>query len=151
MASPRRRAGGSGPRGSFTVRMMHRARQIERGMATVKQDVVVVLVGTLSRFTPKLTGRARANWNVGIGAPDLSVDLDGPFRSSEATEAEARIRAARAKTGQSIEVSNALPYIRKLNRGSSRKAPAGFVERAVRVARQVAHEGRFLDRLKGGQ
>lgn len=151
MATPRRGGSRSGPRGSFTVRMQHRARQIELGLKDVKVDTAVALVGILSRFTPKDSGRARANWNVGVGKPDESVDLEGPFRSSQETEDAARARASRARPGEDIHVTNALPYLPRLNRGSSRKAPAGFVERAVRVARQTVVEARLFGRFGGGE
>jgi hypothetical protein len=129
--------------------MMLRARQVERGLATIKQDTAIVILDTLARFTPKDTGRARANWNASLGQPDESVAMDGPFRSSDETASDARKVIETARPGQQIHLTNALPYIDKLNRGSSRRAPAGFVERALRVGRQVAVEGRLFDRLKG--
>lgn len=131
--------------------MMARAKQIERGLATVKQDTAIVIVGTLARFTPKDTGRARANWNASLGKPDTSVQMEGPFRSSEETEDAARAVIRESRPGQSIEITNSLPYIERLNRGWSRRAPSGFVERALRVGKQVAVEGRLFDKLKGDE
>ena len=140
----------SGPRGSFSARMMVRARQVELGLATIKQDTALVILDTLARFTPKDTGRARANWNASIDRADESVEMEGPFRSSDETSADARRVIEQARPGQPIHITNALPYIGKLNKGSSRRAAAGFVERALRVGRQVAVEGRLFGRFKSG-
>jgi hypothetical protein len=131
--------------------MMLRARQVERGLADVKQDTAQVIADTLARFTPKKSGRARANWNASLDRADESVQMEGPFRSSDETSADARKVIEQARPGQQIQITNALEYIDRLNRGSSRKAPAGFVERALRVGRQVAVEGRLFDRLKGDE
>jgi len=131
--------------------MMFRARQIERGLATVKQDTALVIVDTLANFTPKDTGRARANWNAALDKPDTSVQMEGPFRSSDETVDDARAVIQSARPGQEIHISNSLPYIERLNHGWSRRAPSGFFERAVRVGRQVAVEGRLFDKLKGDE
>jgi hypothetical protein len=50
--------------------------------------------------------------------------------------AEAAIAAN--KTADVLVIFNAVPYIRRLNEGSSRQAPAGFIEKAVLAGRLAA-------------
>lgn len=76
--------------------------------------------------SPVDTGRFRANWQYGVGAPVLktteTVDASG-------TETIARIGtlAATARLGDVIYLSNSLPYALRLEAGYSKQAPAGMV------------------------
>lgn len=89
--------------------------------------------------TPVDTGRARANWLASLDAP--SADL---VEASDRSGSAAIRQAAAVSAGYSgdrnvaIHITNNLPYIESLNRGSSYQAPAGFVRLAVlRGARAV--------------
>jgi hypothetical protein len=52
--------------------------------------------------------------------------------------------AARAP-GQPIFITNVLPYAELLDQGSSEQAPAGFVDRAVVLARESVDKLNFLE------
>ena len=91
--------------------------------------------------TPRRTGWARSNWVPSIGSP---AKLDGtPPKGDDAAAAEARQRASAAQSGIAqvvaayklplgrIYISNNVPYITRLNEGSSKQAPAGFVQSAI--------------------
>lgn len=94
--------------------------------------------------TPVDTGRARANWNTNVGLVDASIQTD-------ATDADLSIRKflgimSHYKVSEDVYLSNNLPYIRALEYGHSKQAPAGmvrisasrwseFVEAAVQAVR----------------
>jgi hypothetical protein len=91
----------------------------------------------LVRKTPVDTGRARGNWQVSIGTPNL--DYDDEMKDPSGGEAEAGsggmapIRAGDAviKTApldSIIWITNNLPYIQKLDEGGSHQAPTGMVD-----------------------
>lgn len=113
----------------------------DRAVAAAKailQDLVYV--------TPVDTSTALSNWQIGLGAPSrvfLPPYVPGRRGSSYAQSAEAAFAAgvaelSRKLPGQTIYISNVTPYIGDLNRGTSRQAPAGFVERAIIVGRNAA-------------
>lgn len=96
-------------------------------------DAAVVLA------TPVDTGRARSNWQVEIGQAADGVigdpnDKHAKFDQSgrEALEAGKSVIAKYAG-GSSLNITNNLPYIERLNDGWSKQAPAGFVEQAMQV------------------
>ena len=125
-------------------------RQIQQNFDDVMRRSAATIHEIATQFTPKDTGRARSNWNVGINRVDDSVRTEGPFRSESETVADGKAAIARAKQGDEIHITNSLPYIDRLNRGWSHRAPAGFVERAVRVGRQVAVESKLIEGLRRG-
>lgn len=81
--------------------------------------------------TPVDTGRAQSNWLASIGSP-RNDEVGARDAGSAIAEAAGVINAA--PDFPLIYLSNNLPYIRRLNEGSSKKAPAEFVETAVDAA-----------------
>lgn len=112
------------------------------------------LLQNLALATPILTGQAKANWQASIGRPDgLFIGLHGPtsdlldlaHRPPQAVDWAAYQEQAQAvvysyTVGQVLYIYSNLPYIQKLNDGSSRQAPAGFVETAI-IAASAAVKG----------
>lgn len=82
--------------------------------------------------TPVDTGRARANWQVEVGQEATGV-LDEVDKSGQGALATGARVIQSYKGGSSINLTNNLPYIERLNDGWSAQAPAGFVERAVQI------------------
>lgn len=78
--------------------------------------------------TPVKSGRARSNWLPSVARPRL--DQVDP-RSDAEIVAEAQSVIAGAPEFPLIYLSNNLPYIQRLNDGSSKQAPAAFVETAI--------------------
>lgn len=77
--------------------------------------------------SPVDTGRFRGNWNTAFGAPNLSI--------STSTEGGAEVRAASIlpayKTGDTIFITNNLPYALRLEYGWSDQAPKGMVRTTI--------------------
>lgn len=94
--------------------------------------------------TPVDKGRARSNWLVELDAPrrdTIEPYVPGEGGNTGGANASAALAQGGAVIGgyngdhnTAIVISNNLPYIGPLNAGSSRQAPAGFVEKAVQAA-----------------
>lgn len=113
----------------------------------VKQVAVTVL-DKVVHTTPHDTGRARGNWQVkiNVGSPATNpmpenFDYEGDETVAKGT---AIINGTQRKPGQTIFISNALPYIDLLDHGSSTQAPFGMVAQAVQAARQTVSNARLF-------
>lgn len=85
--------------------------------------------------TPVDTGWARANWVPDIGSPRTEpVGSRDRVDSGSAQAGLARVVAGYRLAQGPVFLSNNVPYITFLNDGSSRQAPAGFVQQAIAEA-----------------
>jgi hypothetical protein len=108
------------------------------------------IVIELATETPVDTSEAISNWQVSIGRrvdTDLPPWMPGMQGSTYTYSRNATIAAAKRnlrgkKPGQSIFISNLAAHIIELNQGSSRQAPAGFIEAAILRARRKTMENR---------
>lgn len=106
--------------------------------------VAMTIIVDLAYRTPVDTSRAISNWQVTLGAPptgSIQAHYLGRLGSTYSASASETVSLAKLilktkKPNQAIYISNNLPYIRKLNEGSSQQAPAGFVERAILLGRK---------------
>ncbi len=106
---------------------------IEQEVNKVKRKAALQILTSVTLATPVDTGRARGNWNVRIGAPDGGAS-ENKDRSGGATIAKGSAVISRALPNDTVFITNNLPYIVSLNDGSSKQAPAKFVERATQAA-----------------
>lgn len=109
---------------------------------TEKHIKIITLdaVANLVEDTPRRTGWARSNWVPSIGTPK---DMNGTPPPEKAAAAHVGQRSAEREAGIAqivtgyrlslgrIYITNNVPYIRRLNEGSSKQAPAGFVQAAI--------------------
>lgn len=132
-----------------TINVQVRAEQIKRELgafldkltAKVALDVHANLVRAPSEGgTPVDTGWARANWIPRIRDPVTApVGARPPSGQTFVDTGAQEAGKAEVATGYRIDlgpiyVSNAVPYIGELNDGSSKQAPAGFVQAAITKA-----------------
>lgn len=80
-------------------------------------------------ISPVKTGRFRANWRVGVNRVDLTDS--GPVPPGVAqpippTIASEQSKLLRAKYGDTVYVTNNVPYAGELNIGTSPQAPIGI-------------------------
>jgi len=112
-------------------------RFLDRIMKKIALDIVANLVRAPSEGgTPVDTGWARANWIPNIGQPVSSPEGTREAVSNAGQQAGIAtvVTGYRVASGRPIFISNNVPYIVFLNEGSSRQAPAGFVQRAIAKA-----------------
>ena len=103
----------------------------------IVRKVALAADQTITMATPVDTGRARANWQVGIGAaPAGTVESSGGGAGAAGYAIGAATNVVTTYKGQpgGIWLVNNLPYIQRLNEGWSAQAPAKFVEQAIDVA-----------------
>lgn len=95
--------------------------------------------------SPVDTGRFRANWQVGYGAPDTTITLATDLTGNAAVaKAEVELRGA---GGNVVYLTNALPYAKRLEDGWSKQSPFGMVKLTVvelqpaitRIARELRY------------
>lgn len=84
-------------------------------------------------------GQFRGNWQVSVGAPAVgTIDNIDPEGSS--TIAAGRAVILSATLGDTIYITNNLPYARRIEYGWSRQAPAGVVRITVARYSQIVSD-----------
>lgn len=130
----------AGPK-EFERNMRKRARNVEQGAAQAVRKAALAIDAAVVLATPVDTGRARSNWQVSLNAPPgntLPAYSPGAGGNTGSANAQAALQqgadtVARSRPGDSIWITNNLPYIGRLNNGHSAQAPAGFVQKAITV------------------
>lgn len=123
----------------FAIRMAALGDNVDRNAMKLVRKVALAVDATVVSATPVDTGRARSNWVAEIGKPaegtrDAYVPGEEGSTVGENTRAalnQAKTMIATYQTGDTIHLTNNLPYIGALNDGHSAQAPAGFVQTAV--------------------
>lgn len=140
--------------GDFVRRMHVHVDNVPREVSRVMKKTALAVDQTVVMATPVDTGRARSNWIVSLGEPaEATRDPYAPLpagkdasKVSESGNAAGAINQAKEtvaghRGGQTIYVTNNLPYIERLNEGYSAQAGAMFVEEAVQAGVQaIANE-----------
>jgi hypothetical protein len=116
---------------SFRLKTQEQANRVVRALGLKVLEEVL-------RRAPVKTGRFRGNWRVSVGAVDLSTD-DGPtslgVRPQSTPSGLELGRAlgplAQVKVGDTLYVTNNLPYALGLERGRSKQAPQGVMRLGV--------------------
>lgn len=87
--------------------------------------------------TPVDKGRARGNWNVGRGKPDARADESRLDKNGGATIQRAKAQLPRLGAGDTVYVTNSLPYVPSLEDGHSGQAPKGMVKVTVQELKSL--------------
>ena len=130
--------------GTFSRRMEVLARRAGTGTDSTVQRVAVLVNQTVVTSTPVDTGRARANWYVGINRPVTEAMQEDKDPGGQQAIQRNNAKIATRKHPQTIYISNNLPYIGRLNEGYSAQAPAFFVQIAVALAVRHVRGARIL-------
>ncbi len=105
--------------------------RVERGIRDRADKLVrgvgMEFLGRLVMRTPVRSGRARANWNAAIGQPDRSHDENAFDPSGSESVQRGTSTVLEFQAGEKLFVTNSLPYVPELERGSSKQAPEGMV------------------------
>lgn len=110
----------------------------------VAKKLALDIVKELVILTPVDTSKALSNWVVSLGKnsnSEIEAYFPGVFGSTKNSSAaktvnEAEYTLGAKKPKETIYITNNTKYIRKLNEGGSKQAPAGFVEMAVFVGKK---------------
>lgn len=115
---------------SFDKAVADLLRGLEEALAATAIEVALELRENLARATPVVTGRAAASWNVSIGSPDLEYKPRGYFNPIGCYN-DGNINVDGYVPGARIYVTNAIPYIRRLNDGYSIQNVPGWIDRTL--------------------
>lgn len=101
----------------------------DKAELVVKKSAMDIAAQLVSR-SPVDTGRFRANWRVGMGSPNTgtTTSTDKPGSSTVGAMKQA-INGYTA--GQTIWLTNSLPYAQRLENGWSKQAPRGMVRLTI--------------------
>lgn len=117
----------------FVKRMKERADQVEVGTNNAVRRLALAINQVVITETPVDTGHARANWQVSLARPILE-EIDEEDKSGQATINKNAALIQTRPPGIAIILANNVPYINKLNEGSSEQAPAQFVQQSILAA-----------------
>lgn len=123
--------------------MVLRADELGQSVDRVVRTAALVVDQVVVLSTPVDTGRARSNWLVSVGvprggviepyAPGNKLGL-GENKNAQGALDQARRAVAVRPEGIPVFIVNNVDYMGLLNNGSSRQAPANFVEIGVERA-----------------
>lgn len=141
----------------FAKLMEQRADNIVKNANNVKKQVATVLVETLAYTTPVDEGVAVSNWLVGVNEPrteTIPAHNPGVSRSTRPENIRATIGNAKAiidtvMPGDVVHVSNSVPYIFDLNRGTSGQAPNGMTKQSIAKAKTIIKGAKLLGKPNG--
>ena len=122
-------------------------KKAEKAADMVFRGTALDLFSSIVQRTPVDTGRLRGNWQVGINSPGV-----GALYAEDKGGSKAQKRAAsgvkRAGIGDSIFITNNLPYAKAIEYGhSAKQAPNGMVR--VTVAEFKQHVKRNARKARG--
>jgi len=107
---------------TFALQLDDFARRVGLSGTTVAKRVAFDVFARIVRKTPVDKGRAKGSWTISVNNADRTVQPDG-----QASYPVPQVGALNVQPGDSIWISNNLPYIVKLEEGHSQQAPAGMV------------------------
>lgn len=111
---------------SFSADLRRVSTKLGTSLDQTRRAVIVELYGSVILDTPVDTGRARGNWQTSVGQPVGGVIARDDKGGSAAT---AQVSSNLGKLGDTVFMSNNLPYIEGLEEGDSKQAPAGMVRK----------------------
>lgn len=102
----------------------------------VARKSALMLQSSLIAKSPVDTGRFRSNWQCGIAAVNPAADAAPGVQAIAGTLSTLQTW----RVGQSIFLTNSLPYAKRLEDGWSKQAPHGMVKLTVQAFRQTVDQ-----------
>jgi len=124
--------------GQLADRLRIRALLLERNVEEVVKAAAIAADQVVVLGTPVDTGRARNNWIASVGPVPLGGERGADPSGSQAIALARQAIDTYKIVFKKILIANNVPYIAKLNGGSSQQAPMGFTSQALAAAIDVA-------------
>lgn len=115
---------------SFTVSISRLVQKANGNIDLAVRQAVVLAAQGVVLSTPVDTGRARANWVLGVNRINTAT-TSGTDKGGSATVTRIATGMPRTTAGSIFYVTNTLPYIQRLEDGYSKQSPAGMVKTTV--------------------
>lgn len=119
---------GPGRQNSFALDVRAFVEKAKGNAELAARKVVIEVVNSLVLKSPVDTGRFRANWNISYGTPVQTIS-DATDKSGSGAIQRGTAVGLTFPIGQTVWITNALPYALPLEYGSSKQAPNGMVRR----------------------
>jgi hypothetical protein len=97
----------------------------KKSLVTVARESLIELGTNVITGTPVDKGAAQGNWNSAYGTADESTRANVVGAGASIGSLESKLRVL--GLGDLFYMTNGLPYIRKLEYGSSEQAPSGML------------------------
>lgn len=123
-------------KGMKEVEKMNEAYKIQ-----IKKAMKVGIVEALRQVTistPVDTGRARWGWYLSIRVPSRQVPPEGKYSAPKLNEKMLALNHS-FTISDTLYLTNNVPYVPDLNNGTSKQAPARFVEKSAEIAQQAVY------------
>jgi hypothetical protein len=101
-------------------------------LETLLRVTVLETDARLKQQSPVDTGRFRVSWQIGQNAADGTPAPEGSYGAGITPPKGSNYQPGQEKLGNYYSVYNNLPYAEPLAQGSSKQAPAGWVDRTAR-------------------
>lgn len=112
---------------------------------TIFHKIAIDLDTRVVLGTPVDEGRARGNWFPSLNKPSAKVDMESLDKSGSEAISAVTAMVGSAKLGDTLWLTNNLPYILPLENGHSEiQAPAGMVD--INLNAVAAHYGGAITR-----
>ena len=132
----------------FQKQMAEVNQRVKAGELEARKEIALEIASRIISRTPVDTGEARANWNIGLQANDTDTSHEpDPTGQSAVTRAHENLAVMTSNQTQ-IFITNALPYINRLEHGHSGQAPNGMVQVTLAEFPDFA-KAKLLARLGG--
>lgn len=138
----------------FSKRIDKVAAALQKDIDAFVKSVVVEVATNIAGRTPVDEGVARSNWITSLsGSPRSPIKAYSPYfarrkggpggtisegRNLAAVRQQALVAVSAYKSDSPIYISNDTDYIAYLNQGTSRQAPAGFVQAGISIGIKAA-------------
>lgn len=114
---------------AFVTGIESLAKRVNLTRKLVVQKMTADIWTKLTYRTPVDTGRARASWNIAQGAPNTSVPPEA--KKGEKIPTPTMPSLDQIDGTQPVFVTSNVEYMTYLNEGTSKQAPAKFIEFAA--------------------
>ena len=120
----------------FSISLLKDYKELEEDAQKNTTDVIFKMFQEIVTDTPVDTGNAAANWNLSFDEPDTKWDKRLKNGDRKILKAAIQLKNKDFSQLGTVYITNNVVYIRRLEEGHSKKAPAGFVKAAVERARR---------------
>jgi len=137
----------------FSKRIKVIAKEVSVNSTSVMRKTVITVASAVALRTTVDEGTARANWQIKIGFalggmvnsfPKGKKGTTGLAVVAQVTNQAVSEMKKLKDTDTEVFISNNLPYIGVLNKGSSIQAPAGFVQSAIEAGLSAIRKSRLV-------
>jgi hypothetical protein len=116
--------------GKFSLDVSKFVNQYKIRIDLVIKKIVFDMFARIVLRSPVDTGRFRANWMIASGQMDVTT-TEATDKSDDAAPTLAKLGKFEIKEGESVFITNSLPYAIPLEHGHSKQAPQGMVRITV--------------------